>query len=105
MEKPRTEGNRPIFDSYLRLRSSPALSRSPLRFSLENLLHMQYTSGGGVLRRGRAVNNFNTILIVDDDPAMREILSGLLRLVSDPSGRDRRGSSPKRAESDRGSFY
>jgi DNA-binding NarL/FixJ family response regulator len=39
---------------------------------------MQYISRGGVLHLRRAVNHLNTILVVDDDPAMTEMLSGLL---------------------------
>ena len=39
---------------------------------------MQYTPGAGSFATGGPLNEFNPILIVDDDPAMRELLSSLL---------------------------
>jgi DNA-binding NarL/FixJ family response regulator len=39
---------------------------------------MQYTPRAGSFDAGGLLNDFNPILIVDDDPAMRELLSDLL---------------------------
>jgi DNA-binding NarL/FixJ family response regulator len=86
VEKHRTEGIRPIFGSCFRPRSSTGSEPFTLTVDLENLRHMQYTPRATSQPAvGERMHAFSPILVVDDDPAMRKLLSSLLDQAGFPT--------------------